>query len=273
MRVAVITLDPRVYYMATKILKRHGIGFYSLLPGEEIPPEVEVVVTDSKTEVNFPKKIRIEDEDFVVEVLSLLSGKRRYERIFIGVDPGKRPGLCVVGDGTVIEVHRLKSPTNVEPILELLERYPNAVLKIGNGGGSLRLILLKELGRKLGMDLEVEMVNERETTPRLGNVEGNVRDIIAAVNIALRQGKRIRIKDALPRREPTKRELDDIKRRSRELSGNVTISTKLARRVAFGEITIEEAISIQRGGQDDFRKGGGRRSKTPSCGGPKEGRW
>ncbi len=71
---------------------------------------------------------------------------------------------------------------------------------------------------------------------------------MAAINIGLREGKRVRIGELIEEREPTKREIEHIKRRSREISGNITISSKLAREVALGNLTLEEAIKKQRRG-------------------------
>ncbi len=249
MRVAVITGDARVYYTAVKVLKRHGIGFYSLRPEEEIPFDVEVVVTDEKTSLNldFPRKVTVSGEDFIDELLSLLEGREHFSRIYIAIDPGERPGVSVVADNRVLEVQRLRGPRDVEPILELLRRYPGAKIKIGHGARRQRTLTLKALGEVLGYDYPVILVNEARTTPRVGSVDSpGVQDIVASINIGLRRGKERRIGELLEVREPSKREIEDIKRRSRELSGNITISSRLAREVAVGNMTLEEAIRRQR---------------------------
>ncbi|MCD6523608.1 MAG: hypothetical protein J7K48_01215 [Thermococcus sp.] len=249
MRVAVITEDARKYYLIVKTLKAYRIGFYSLRPGEKIPFDVEVVLVDEASweKVDFPAKILVEDEGFIDELLAFLEGRERFKQVFIAIDPGERPGVSVVADNRVLEVHRMKDPRDVSIVLELLEKYPGARIKIGHGARRQRTLTLKALGRELGYDYRVILVNEARTTPRVGNTEApGVQDIVASINIGLRGGREVAIKDLLEVREPTKREIEDIKRRSRELSGNITISTKLAREVAIGNMTLEEAIERQR---------------------------
>ncbi len=93
-------------------------------------------------------------------------------------------------------------------------------------------------------------MNESRTTPKVGGgVESSsVVDIVASINIGLREGRETTIGDVLEVKEPTKKEIEHIKRRSRELSGNITISSRLAREVALGNLTLEEAIEIHRRG-------------------------
>lgn len=249
MRVAVVTEDARVYYLVVKILKAYGIGFHSLTPGEKIPFDVEVVLTDelSFRKVDFPVKILVRDENFIDELLALLEGRERFRQVFIAIDPGERPGVSVVADNRVVEVHRLRGPRDVGVIFELLERYPGAKIKIGHGAKRQRVLTLKALGQLLGYDYPIILVNEARTTPRVGNTEvPGVQDIVASINIGLRRGRETTIGELLEVKEPSKREIEDIKRRSRELSGNITISTRLAREVAVGNMTLEEAIERQR---------------------------
>ena len=249
MRVAVVTEDARVYYLIVRTLKAYGIGFHSLRPGDEIPFDVEVVLTDEKSwgKVNFPAKILVEDEGFVDELLAFLEGRERFKRVFIAIDPGERPGVSVVADNRVLEVHRLKNPRDVKVVIELLEKYPRAKIKIGHGAKRQRTLTLKALGQVLGYDYRVILVNETRTTPRVGNTETpGIQDIVGSINIGLRGGREVTIRELLDVKEPTKREIEDIKRRSRELSGNITISTNLAREVALGNMTLEEAIERQR---------------------------
>ncbi len=247
MRVAVVTADARVYYLAAKVLKKYGIPFLSLRVGEVIPYDVEVVLTGEKDRVDFPFRVIVRDEGFIDELLLRLEGKRRFQNVFIAIDPGDRPGMSVVADGRVIEVHRLKSPRDVDPIVELLNKYPTAKIKIGHGAKTQRVMLLKALGRVLGFDYPIIVVNEAGTTPKVGGIDGSsVIDIVASINIGLRDGREATIGELLDVREPTKREIEDIKRRSRELSGNITISSRLAREVALGNLTLEEAIELHR---------------------------
>ncbi|WP_297500806.1 hypothetical protein [Thermococcus sp.] len=247
MRVAIVTADPRVYYIATKVLKEYRIPFLSLRVGEKIPYDVEVVLTGERDRVEFPVKVVVRDENFIDELLVRLEGRERFRKVFIAIDPGERPGLSVVADGKVVEVHQLRNPRDVGPVMSLLEKYPGARIKVGHGAKRQRVMMLKALGRLLGYDYPIIVVNERGTTPKVGGVEGSaVLDIVASINISLRPGREVTIGQLLEVKEPTKREIEDIKRRSRELSGNITITSRLAREVALGNLTLDEAIELHR---------------------------
>jgi len=251
MRVAVVTRDSRVYYTATKVLKRYGMGFYSLCPGERIPFDVDVVLTsrEESGRIDFPSKVVVEDENFIDRLLMVMDGKKGFEHVYIAIDPGERPGLCVVADSRVLEVHHLRSPRDVEVIIELLRKYPGARIKVGHGAPRQRVLMLRALADFVGYDYPLLLVNESQTTPRVGGADvSQVQDIVAAINIGLREGREVRLGELIGVRNPTQGEIDEIKRRSRELSGNVTISSKLAREVAVGNMTIEEAIRRQRRG-------------------------
>jgi uncharacterized protein YbjQ (UPF0145 family) len=85
------------------------------------------------------------------------------------------------------------------------------------------------------------MVDETGTTPRLGRgVHGQViSDIIAAINIAMIKGKSVG-KQFI---EPSQGEVRVVQEYSREYSnGRSTIPRLLARAVAKGEMTLEEAV-------------------------------
>jgi hypothetical protein len=69
-------------------------------------------------------------------------------------------------------------------------------------------------------------------------------DVLAAVNIARLSGEAVDGREV----EPTEGELQRIKDRSRRLSGNGrTIDEALARKVAAGELSVEEALERHRG--------------------------
>ncbi|CAB50266.1 hypothetical protein [Pyrococcus abyssi] len=261
MRVAIVTSDPRVYYIAARVLKEHKIPFYSLRINDEIPFDVEVVLTSEKDfeKVKFPNKVIVRDENFIDELLLKLEGRERFKTVFISIDPGERPGVSVVADNRVLEVYHLKNPKDVSVIIQLLEKYPGAKIKIGHGAKRHRILMLKSLAKVLGEDYPIIIVNERGTTPRVGGVEAwAVQDIVASINIALREGRETTIRELIKGDKVTKGEIENIKAKSRIISGGrITISSELAREVALGNLSIEEAIEIQKRKErwkDDTRK-------------------
>jgi hypothetical protein len=95
----------------------------------------------------------------------------------------------------------------------------------------------------------IEIVDETGTTPYVGTGARGMSDVLAAVNIARRSGERISERAI----EPTPGEIQGIKDSSREQSQtNRAIPERLARRVAIGEISIEEALAEHRNELDDL---------------------
>ncbi|MGD0406492.1 MAG: hypothetical protein ABSB10_07590, partial [Candidatus Bathyarchaeia archaeon] len=108
-KVAVATVEGKVYFLIVNELREQNISFISLVPGEPVPAEVKVVITTEK-EKHLVKNEKIlifnnegELDNLVNEVKRMLQGKEAYEKIVIGIDPGEAIGLAVIADGKVIE--------------------------------------------------------------------------------------------------------------------------------------------------------------------------
>lgn len=171
--------------------------------------------------------------------LSLLSGEE-FESIIIGIDPGKFPGIAVLGNNKTISVHHVSVGEVCPLIKRIMHEYENKkiIVRIGHGA---RLIRSQLINGILDLGLMVEMVDETGTTPHLGKgVHGQViSDIIAAINIAKLPGKIVG-KQFI---EPSQGEVRVIQESSREHSnGRSTIPRLLARAVAKGELTLDEAM-------------------------------
>ncbi len=239
-----MTSDFRLYHALLKEMRRLDIRHIVLSLGDEIPPYVGVVISSESevSSIDFPVKIGENDpERAASEALVYLSGTKNCESVFIGIDPGKRPGMAVVCDGKVVERIQAKNPEDCRRIAENALRsreYGNATVRVGHGDVTNRNRIIAAL---LGMDVYLEIVDERNTTRYTKND-----DVEAAIRIAMAQGEKLRRNyEAMP----TGGELREIQRRSRIASGNITISTSLARKVATGEVSMEAAIEAQRGGE------------------------
>ena len=248
--IAVLTEIPRLYYLFAKELKRKKLEFYSLTFRDEIPGKVKVVLTsESEAErVNFPCVVAAGERSVALAVekaYTLSKGLRgHYDELVIGIDPGEKPGLAVVGDGSVVHVSHFSSPEDVKGAVEdILRIYScrRVKIKVGNGGGVFRQRLLKVLQESFNFDIEI--VDEHSTTPSLGrgDTRPEVRDIIAAINIAMKEGYGLTKKVVV---KPTSGEIKNVQRDSRQRSGNITISRALAEKVARGELTMERAIEL-----------------------------
>jgi len=172
--------------------------------------------------------------------LKLLNGKNDINQVVIGIDPGKNPGVAVLEDGLVSEVYHVPARDVPGLVRQILENYPgkDIAIRIGNGARLVRTQLINSI---LNMGVNVEVVDETGTSPFMGRgIHGfEVSDIIAAINIARLKGTSVGRQEV----EPSMGEIKRIQEYSREHSnGKTSIPRDLARKVAKGEMTVEEAI-------------------------------
>ena len=171
--------------------------------------------------------------------MKIIQGKKRFRSLIIGIDPGKRPGIAVLGDGEILNVYQPATPEDVVKIVKQVKRtYPDQdlLIRIGHGAPTQRNRIINAL---FNFDMAMELVDESHTTHKTPQP-----DIKAAIDIALSHGTEIKTKYEI---NPTAGEIRDIQRISRmESNGAVTISKPLAEKVASGKLTLEQAINVQR---------------------------
>ncbi|NIP67192.1 hypothetical protein GWN63_05665 [Candidatus Bathyarchaeota archaeon] len=205
-KIAVATVSGRAYYKLVKELKERKLPFLSLTPEDKIPLYIKAVIT-TKAErdlIHHPKVLVFKDEqgaaEVVEEAIRAVQGKKSYDKIVIGLDPGKTFGLAVVADGKVLKTVAYSSlEKTVHAITKILNRIPAAasIIRIGDGAPPYARKLLHLLEEALPPDVILEKVSEagtshfvRETTHKRG-----ARDMMSAIKIAKRSG------EALVRRE------------------------------------------------------------------------
>ena len=247
--IALMTDEFRLYYGLIKELKRRNVSFISLAEGEPIPYNVGVVITTLTLyeEIDFPRKITVKTENDIPKVvdraLEILRGRTRIKYLIIGVDPGKSPGVAVMGDGELINQYKCYSPEEVSVIIEKVFSTYDAEkkkVKVGHQAVTIRNRIINdllELGKNFSFILEI--ADETSTTHTKHNP-----DINAAIEISSMPGSPV---DRPLDVNPTPGELRDIQRISRINSGSqVTISRTLAARVAIGDLDLNEAIALQK---------------------------
>ena len=216
-----------------------------LNPEERIPPHVGVVITTERESdhIDFENDMIIiadnRPQATLDKALSMLFGEN-FDQIIVGIDPGKYPGVAVLGNNKTISVHHVSVGDVCPLIRRIMTEFENKkiIVRIGHGA---RLIRSQLINGILDLGIQVEMVDETGTTPHLGKgVHGQVvSDIIAAINISLIPGKIVG-KQFI---EPSNGEVRVIQESSREYSnGRTTIPRLLARAVAKGELTLDEAM-------------------------------
>jgi hypothetical protein len=235
--IVVVTSDFEVYHGVVNELRDRGTAFTTIEPGDPLPEGTDVVVTDADHVEEFPGLTAIvadpdEPRRAIDQALTAVRGNGG--RTVIGVDPGKRPGIAVLAGEMVVAAFQVPLSSAVEVIQREASEAPSPVVRIGDGARLRSATLINDLE-----DVRIELVDETGTTPYLGTGSRGMGDVLAAVNIARIEGEPIESREI----EPTAGELQLIKDRAREQSEtNRAIDELLARRVAAGELTIEEAL-------------------------------
>ncbi len=242
--IVVATGDFEVYHGVVQELRDRGVTFTTVEPGDPLPERTSVLVTGSD-EAPDPAGatgvpvVRADPEDprrAVEDVLAVLRGEDG--RTVVGIDPGERPGVAVLSGDTVVAAFHVPAAEAAEVVAEEVDDAPNPLVRIGDGARLVGARIVDSLP-----DVPVELVDESGTTPYLGTGTRGMGDVLAAVNIARISGETVESRDV----EPTAGEIQTIKNESRERSAdNRTITESLARRVAFGELTLEEALAEHR---------------------------
>lgn len=219
--IAVATVSGKAYYLIVRELKKKKVPFLSLTPNDPIPMEIKVVITTEKEkhlthhERILALKGEMEPEALINQALQITQGKECYEKIVIGVDPGKVFGLAVLADGKVVETGNcfsMKETLNkITNVLENLKETPTASfsVKIGDGVPQYKEKLLQALDKALPSSIALESVGEAGTNRYINETKHRrgLRDIVSAIRIAGRKGH------TFPRRktgEPNSRKRQNI---------------------------------------------------------------
>ncbi|WP_267163079.1 hypothetical protein [Halovenus salina] len=243
--IVVATEDFELYHEVVGELRDRDISFTTIEPGQEPPAGATALlhsIEEPQPDTELPVIEAAPDDprsaiEEVVAVVRDGSGRR-----VVGIDPGETPGIAVLSGEMVVATYQVPPDDVPDIVREETADAPDPVVRIGDGARLVGARIVEELD-----SVPVELVDETGTTPYLGTGAGErgMSDILAAVNIARMEGEPIESRDV----EPTPGELKRIQERSREHSTeNRAIGKALARRVASGELTIEEALHEHRDG-------------------------
>jgi len=199
-KIAVATVNGRAYYELVTELQRKRLFFLSLKPWDPIPLDINVVLTteEESSQISHPKILVFEQgtnpESVVDEAILIVKGKEGYEKVVVGVDPGKTCGIAILGDNKILEtVTASNTEDAVHLIVDSLKRFPAEakVVRVGEGPPEYTQTLLGLLNKALPEDTLMETVSEAGTS-RLTNNSVNrrvVRDTVSAIKIAGRNGR------------------------------------------------------------------------------------
>jgi len=205
--IALATVSGKAYYKLVSELKRRNLPFLSLKPTDALPLDIKVVITTERERqlIEHPSVLVFDEEkdpaEVVNEAIKVLRGKSKYERVVIGVDPGRTFGVAIIGDGRVLEtVNCLSMKEAMDVILKALERLPATFnqVKVGNGAPIYTEELSRALDEALPKETAIEIVCEAGTshfTRGMAHRRG-MKDAVSAIKIAERKGR------AFHRRKP-----------------------------------------------------------------------
>lgn len=201
-KIAVATVSGKAYYLLINELKRKNAPFLSLIPDDNVPIDVKVVITTKSERARIKHETVLEysvDRDpaeIVDEAIRMITGKRIYENLVVGIDPGQTFGVAVLGDGNILETKECTSLTStVNSLKDALNRIPanHVTARVGNGAPLLMRELLDELDSALPDNVIVESVKEDGTSKLTGgdSRRRGKRDVSSAIKIGQRQGKTV----------------------------------------------------------------------------------
>ena len=198
-KIAVATVKGRAYYELVNELQRKRLPFLSLKPWDPVPLNIRVVLTtkEESSQISDSNILVFEEgsnpESIVDEAVLIIQGKQKYQKIVVGVDPGKNCGIAILGDNRVIEtLPASHADSAARLIVNSLERFPaeTRLVRVGDGAPDFAKKLLRLLDARLPEDVLLEVVGEAGTS-RISNRSVNrrvLRDAASAVKIAGRNG-------------------------------------------------------------------------------------
>lgn len=240
--IVVATEDFEVYHGVVGELRERGVAFTTIEPDDELPEGTGTVITGPEDDPRAAvEHVRADPDDPRAAVETALATLRAGDgRTVVGVDPGDRPGIAVLSGDIVVAAFQVPLAEAADVVREEVAGGVDPLVRIGDGARLKGATIINALE-----DARIELVDETGTTPSLGTGARGMGDVLAAVNIARMKGEAIESREI----EPTEGELTLIKRRSRERSPeNREIDAGLAKRVARGELTVEEALEEHREG-------------------------
>src|SRR5687767_3268011 len=179
-RLAVLTSDFSLYHDLVKHLREHKVPFASLAFGEAPGPDIGVIVTswrdllrpdlpDGVPLIGVPVDAEGHENvaAAVLQAQRTLEGVPGYHEVVIGIDPGKRPGFAVLGEGRLLQTAQVFRLDEVLPLLrKLIDLYPadSYRIRLGHGSPRERDAILRGVGTIDRPDVKLELVDETGTT-------------------------------------------------------------------------------------------------------------
>jgi hypothetical protein len=242
--IGIFTKNFCLYHELVSNLKNRHIAYVSLNSVNHIPNQIGVILTSHYELHDFKQKNVIAADAYksineaIDKAIHLLIGKDLYQKVYIGIDPGEKPGIAIVGDSRLLNTKQVVSPDQVmKTIKRFVAEYPSHEYLIRIGHGSI-LIRNRIINSLIPLNIPIEIVNESKTSSH--KTQRIARDMKAATTIAFLEGGKVIGKLPL---KPTRGELRRIQEESRKLTnGSYSVSLNTAKLVLKGEKKLSQVI-------------------------------
>ncbi|MFQ5977319.1 MAG: hypothetical protein ACE5OZ_04205 [Candidatus Heimdallarchaeota archaeon] len=186
---------------------REIIKFETLIPGQSLPSTDRYILLTSpneftKIQSQYPDQLAYaidatSDAVFEEQLRTALNkGRKPFNCLIIGIDPGETVGIAVIADGMILfaeEYHPPFQETLVEAIRRLLASFQalEKIIRVGLSPAYQVTNLLRLLLPFYGFNIRIELVDERKTSTRPSKTNSD-----AAMEIARRSGRPIGVVEA-----------------------------------------------------------------------------
>lgn len=163
-KLGVFTSNFMFYHNIVQLLKRMNVPFEEITSADQ---EIHAQIIVSALGDPDAGKLQIRGRDAIGvmrKVFPRVLGKSQFSKIVIGIDPGPRPGVAVMGDSVLLEAFELTDPHRISPALSAIISdydYKEYVVRLGDGDLPNRRIIEKELMEE---GIPVKIVDESNTS-------------------------------------------------------------------------------------------------------------
>ncbi len=164
-RVGIYTHNFRFYHEVVNVLKSWRIKSVSIDNVDHLPSDVSIILSSNKDEKVTDLQIRTDSATEAVRVaIPFLLGKERFRNLIIGIDPGPKPGIAVLGDDILLEAFEASSIDSMMRSIRTIAagyRYLSYTVRIGHGDMPNRDSIIMKLK---GAGIVPEIVDETNTS-------------------------------------------------------------------------------------------------------------
>ncbi|MGC8515372.1 MAG: hypothetical protein ACP5OC_04455 [Thermoplasmata archaeon] len=164
-RVGIYTHNFRFYHEVVNVLKSWRIKSVSIDDIDHLPSDVSIILSSNKDEKIREQQIRTDSAIEAVRVaVPFLLGKEKFRTLIIGIDPGPKPGIAVLGDDILLEAFEAPSIDSLMRSIRTIAagyRYSSYTVRIGHGDIPNRDTIILKLK---GAGMTPDIVDETNTS-------------------------------------------------------------------------------------------------------------